>query len=105
MFVESSKSLFAVSSLSHLVSASFTEDDFGVVQKKLADILELLVSLYDAVEKNIKVSFPEVATVGYQSQMRLAKNLFAYCHETIFCQIISHVMIYSSGIKQNFDSL
>ena len=75
MFVESSKSLFAVSSLSHLVSASFAEDDFGVVQKKLADILELLVSLYDAVEKNIKVSFPEVATVGYQSQMRLAKKL------------------------------
>jgi len=55
VFVESAMSLFAVSSLSHLVSASFTEDDFGVVQKTLADILELLVSLYDAVEKNIKL--------------------------------------------------
>ena len=37
------------------MAASFEEDDFGVVQKKLAAILELLLGLYDALEKNIKV--------------------------------------------------
>jgi len=57
VFVESSKSIFAASSMSHLVAASFAEDDFGVVQKKLANILELLVNLYDAIEKNMKL-FP-----------------------------------------------
>lgn len=55
VFAESSQSIYAVSSLSHLISASFAEDEYGVVQKKLADILELLVNLYDAVEKNIKL--------------------------------------------------
>jgi len=55
VFVESSQSIYALSSLSHLVAASFKEDDFGVVQKKLAQTLDLLVNLYDAVEKNIKL--------------------------------------------------
>ena len=36
-----------VSALSYLVSASYTEDVYGVVQQSLAEILTTLLNLYE----------------------------------------------------------
>ena len=36
------------SALSHLVCASYTEDTYGVVQKSLAEIISMMLSLQEA---------------------------------------------------------
>jgi len=57
VFVDYQISIWSVESLSHLIAASFVEDEYGVVQKKLGELLEILVGLYEGVEKNVRL-FP-----------------------------------------------
>ncbi|XP_065844355.1 nucleoporin NDC1-like [Oscarella lobularis] len=48
--------IWAVEALTHLVVASYTEDDYGVVQKDLAKIVSSLLSLLQSVEEHTRLT-------------------------------------------------
>ncbi|XP_056600050.1 nucleoporin NDC1 isoform X1 [Triplophysa dalaica] len=55
LFADSQAQIWALQGLSHLVAASYSEDQFGVVQTTLPSILSLLVVLLEAVDKHFKL--------------------------------------------------
>ncbi|XP_056388124.1 nucleoporin NDC1 isoform X2 [Hyla sarda] len=55
VFADSQIHIWALEGLSHLVSASFSEDRMGVVQTTLSNILATLLTLQEAVEKHFKL--------------------------------------------------
>ena len=54
VYAKSQIVIWAVEGMSHLVSASFEEDRYGVVQKDLPNVLEALLLLQQTVEKHRK---------------------------------------------------
>uniref|UniRef100_A0A672M922 Nucleoporin NDC1 n=1 Tax=Sinocyclocheilus grahami TaxID=75366 RepID=A0A672M922_SINGR len=55
LFADSQVHIWALQGLSHLVAASFSEDQFGVVQTTLPNILSCLVVLLEAVDRHFKL--------------------------------------------------
>ncbi|NP_956237.1 nucleoporin NDC1 [Danio rerio] len=55
LFADSQAHIWALQGLSHLVAASFSEDQFGVVQTTLPSILSSLVVLLEAVDRHFKL--------------------------------------------------
>ncbi|XP_068095092.1 nucleoporin NDC1 [Hyperolius riggenbachi] len=55
VFADSQIHIWAVEGLSHLVWASYSEDQMGVVQTTLSSILTTLLTLQEAVEKHFKL--------------------------------------------------
>ncbi|CAI9721125.1 Hypothetical predicted protein [Octopus vulgaris] len=55
--------IWAVEALSRLVAASYAEDTLGIVQQNLPEILNVLVSLYENVERHFKLT----STLGRRS--------------------------------------
>ncbi|XP_051984644.1 nucleoporin NDC1-like isoform X2 [Xyrauchen texanus] len=55
LFADSQAHIWALEGLSHLVVASFSEDQFGVVQTTLPNILSSLVFLLEAVDRQFKL--------------------------------------------------
>ncbi|XP_051552998.1 nucleoporin NDC1-like [Myxocyprinus asiaticus] len=55
LFADSQAHIWALQGLSHLVVASFSEDQFGVVQTTLPNILSSLVFLLEAVDRHFKL--------------------------------------------------
>ncbi|KAM9324709.1 nucleoporin NDC1 [Gastrophryne carolinensis] len=55
VFADSQIHIWALEGLSHLVAASFSEDQMGVVQTTLSNILATLLTLQEAVEKHFKL--------------------------------------------------
>ncbi|XP_016341680.1 nucleoporin NDC1-like isoform X1 [Sinocyclocheilus anshuiensis] len=55
LFADSQAHIWALQGLSHLVAASFSEDQFGVVQTTLPNILSCLVVLLEAVDRHFKL--------------------------------------------------
>ncbi|XP_026062506.1 nucleoporin NDC1 isoform X2 [Carassius auratus] len=55
LFADSQAHIWALQGLSHLVAASFSEDQFGVVQTTLPNILSSLVVLLEAVDRHFKL--------------------------------------------------
>ncbi|XP_043077453.1 nucleoporin NDC1 isoform X2 [Puntigrus tetrazona] len=55
LFADSQSHIWALQGLSHLVAASFSEDQFGVVQTTLPSILSCLVVLLEAVDRHFKL--------------------------------------------------
>ncbi|KAK7163074.1 hypothetical protein R3I93_007193 [Phoxinus phoxinus] len=55
LFADSQAHIWALQGLSHLVAASFSEDQFGVVQTTLPSILSCLVVLLEAVDRHFKL--------------------------------------------------
>ncbi|XP_028283117.1 nucleoporin NDC1 [Parambassis ranga] len=55
LFADSQAHIWALEGLSYLVQASFTEDQFGVVQTTLPRILNSMLVLQDAVDRHFKL--------------------------------------------------
>ncbi|XP_004699464.1 nucleoporin NDC1 [Echinops telfairi] len=55
VFADAQMHIWALEGLSHLVAASFTEDQFGVVQTTLPAILNTLLTLQEAVDRYFKL--------------------------------------------------
>ncbi|NXU47922.1 NDC1 protein, partial [Turnix velox] len=55
VFADTQMHIWALGGLSHLVAASFTEDQFGVVQTTLPDILNTLLTLQEVVDRYFKL--------------------------------------------------
>ncbi|XP_078074415.1 nucleoporin NDC1 [Mustelus asterias] len=55
LFANSQAHIWALEGLSHLVAASFTEDQYGVVQTTLSSILCAMLSLQEAVDRHFKL--------------------------------------------------
>ncbi|NXY77735.1 NDC1 protein, partial [Glareola pratincola] len=55
VFSDAQMHIWALGALSHLVAASFTEDEFGVVQTTLPDILNTLLTLQEVVDRYFKL--------------------------------------------------
>ncbi|XP_058604834.1 nucleoporin NDC1 isoform X2 [Onychostoma macrolepis] len=55
LFADCQAHIWALQGLSHLVAASFSEDQFGVVQTTLPSILSCLVVLLEAVDRHFKL--------------------------------------------------
>uniref|UniRef100_A0A7M4FU00 Nucleoporin NDC1 n=1 Tax=Crocodylus porosus TaxID=8502 RepID=A0A7M4FU00_CROPO len=55
VFSDAQMHIWALEGLSHLVAASFTEDQFGVVQTTLPAILNTLLTLQEVVDKHFKL--------------------------------------------------
>ncbi|NXN51607.1 NDC1 protein, partial [Rynchops niger] len=55
VFSDAQMHIWALGGLSHLVAASFTEDQFGVVQTTLTDILNTLLTLQEVVDRYFKL--------------------------------------------------
>ncbi|XP_010132379.1 PREDICTED: nucleoporin NDC1 [Buceros rhinoceros silvestris] len=55
VFSDAQMHIWALEGLSHLVAASFTEDQFGVVQTTLPAILNTLLTLQEAVDRYFKL--------------------------------------------------
>ncbi|NXT52957.1 NDC1 protein, partial [Pluvianellus socialis] len=55
VFSDAQMHIWALGGLSHLVAASFTEDQFGVVQTTLPDILNTLLTLQEVVDRYFKL--------------------------------------------------
>ncbi|XP_070564335.1 nucleoporin NDC1-like [Ptychodera flava] len=58
IFADAQIQIWALTALSRLVAASYSEDEFGVVQKSLADILTALLTLQKVLEKHFKLPIP-----------------------------------------------
>lgn len=55
VFSDAQMHIWALEGLSHLVAASFTEDQFGVVQTTLPAILNTLLTLQEVVDRHFKL--------------------------------------------------
>ncbi|XP_066534184.1 nucleoporin NDC1 isoform X2 [Hoplias malabaricus] len=55
LFADGQAHIWALEGLSHLVTASFTEDKYGVVQTTLPSILSCMLSLQEAVDRHFKL--------------------------------------------------
>lgn len=55
LFADSQAHIWALEGLSHLVAASFAEDQYGVVQTTLPSILDSMFSLQEAVDRHFKL--------------------------------------------------
>ncbi|XP_054494304.2 nucleoporin NDC1 [Molothrus aeneus] len=55
VFCDAQMHIWALEGLSHLVAASFTEDQFGVVQTTLPAILNTLLTLQEVVDRHFKL--------------------------------------------------
>ncbi|XP_064002948.1 nucleoporin NDC1 isoform X1 [Pogoniulus pusillus] len=55
VFADAQMHIWALEGLSHLVAASFTEDQFGVVQTTLPAILSTLLTLQEVVDRHFKL--------------------------------------------------
>ncbi|XP_051990265.1 nucleoporin NDC1 isoform X2 [Xyrauchen texanus] len=55
LFADSQAHIWALQGISHLVATSFSEDQFGVVQTTLPNILSSLVILLEAVDRHFKL--------------------------------------------------
>ncbi|KAM4557248.1 nucleoporin NDC1 isoform 1-T1 [Fundulus diaphanus] len=55
LFADSQAHIWALEALSYLVQASFTEDQFGVVQTTLPSILNSMLHLQEAVDRHFKL--------------------------------------------------
>ncbi|XP_014853173.1 PREDICTED: nucleoporin NDC1 isoform X1 [Poecilia mexicana] len=55
LFADSQAHIWALEALSYLVQASFTEDQFGVVQTTLPSILSSMLHLQEAVDRHFKL--------------------------------------------------
>lgn len=55
LFADSQAHIWALEGLSHLVSASYSEDKYGVVQTTLPSILSSMLSLQEAVDRHFKL--------------------------------------------------
>ncbi|NXP82740.1 NDC1 protein, partial [Ramphastos sulfuratus] len=55
VFADAQMHIWALEGLSHLVAASFTEDQFGVVQTTLPAILNTLLTLQEVVDRHFKL--------------------------------------------------
>ncbi|KAM9349787.1 nucleoporin NDC1 [Symphorus nematophorus] len=55
LFADSQAHIWALEGLSYLVQASFTEDQFGVVQTTLGSILSCMLGLQEAVDRHFKL--------------------------------------------------
>uniref|UniRef100_A0A8C4NKX6 Nucleoporin NDC1 n=1 Tax=Eptatretus burgeri TaxID=7764 RepID=A0A8C4NKX6_EPTBU len=55
LFADGQAHIWALEAVSHLVAASFTEDQYGVVQTNLSSILCAMVNLLEAIDKHFKL--------------------------------------------------
>ncbi|KAI0223440.1 Nucleoporin NDC1 [Lamellibrachia satsuma] len=88
LFIDAQIHIWTVEALSYLVSASYAEDAFGVVQRSLVEILTTLLSLYEAVEKHFKVavttSHKNPRALGPHSDVTLRHALRATLRTAIY---------------------
>ncbi|GAB1606776.1 nucleoporin NDC1-like [Argonauta hians] len=56
LFSQAQIHIWTVEAMSRLVAASFTEDSLGIVQQNLPEILTVLISLYENVERHFKLT-------------------------------------------------
>lgn len=69
LFADSQAHIWALEGLSHLVKASFTEDQFGVVQTTLPSILSSMLVLQEAVDRHFKLPHASTKPVRCSSTM------------------------------------
>ncbi|KAK2176429.1 hypothetical protein NP493_663g03001 [Ridgeia piscesae] len=88
LFIDAQIHIWTIEALSYLVSASYTEDIYGVVQQSLAEILTTLLNLYEAVEKHFKVAVSPIyrtpRALGPQSDLTLRHALRASLRTAIY---------------------
>ncbi|XP_062436837.1 nucleoporin NDC1 isoform X2 [Rhea pennata] len=77
VFSDAQMHIWALEGLSHLVAASFTEDQFGVVQTTLPAILNTLLTLQEVVDKHFKL--PHVSS----KPPRISGNLVDTSYKTL----------------------
>uniref|UniRef100_A0A8C6PER7 Nucleoporin NDC1 n=1 Tax=Nothobranchius furzeri TaxID=105023 RepID=A0A8C6PER7_NOTFU len=69
LFADSQAHIWALEGLSYLVQASFTEDQFGVVQTTLPSILSSMLLLQEAVDRHFKLPHASSKPVRSTSSM------------------------------------
>uniref|UniRef100_A0A8C6UL92 Nucleoporin NDC1 n=1 Tax=Neogobius melanostomus TaxID=47308 RepID=A0A8C6UL92_9GOBI len=69
LFADSQAHIWALEGLSYLVQASFTEDQFGVVQTTLPSILSSMLVLQEAVDRHFKLPHASSKPVRCSSTM------------------------------------
>uniref|UniRef100_A0A8C2KSQ5 Nucleoporin NDC1 n=1 Tax=Cyprinus carpio TaxID=7962 RepID=A0A8C2KSQ5_CYPCA len=75
LFADSQAHIWALQGLSHLVAASFSEDQFGVVQTTLPSILSCLVVLLEAVDRHFKL--PHASSKPVRTVCSMVPSLLA----------------------------
>ncbi|ELU04631.1 hypothetical protein CAPTEDRAFT_222928 [Capitella teleta] len=81
LFVDAQCHIWTVNALSHLASASFREDKYGVMQKSLASILEIMLLLQESLEKHLKLG------LGSNGNLSRASSAVG-CANTADCQTV-----------------
>uniref|UniRef100_A0A671P8A7 Nucleoporin NDC1 n=1 Tax=Sinocyclocheilus anshuiensis TaxID=1608454 RepID=A0A671P8A7_9TELE len=74
LFADSQVHIWALQGLSHLVAASFSEDQFGVVQTTLPNILSCLVVLLEAVDRHFKL--PHASSKPVRAVCRMGDSTY-----------------------------
>ncbi|NWR70715.1 NDC1 protein, partial [Centropus unirufus] len=74
VFSDAQMHIWALEGLSHLVAASFTEDQFGVVQTTLPAILDALLTLQEVVDRYFKL--PHVSSKPSRTSGSLADTSY-----------------------------
>ncbi|XP_042353766.1 nucleoporin NDC1 isoform X2 [Plectropomus leopardus] len=69
LFADSQAHIWALEGLSYLVQASFSEDQFGVVQTTLPSILSCMLALQEAVDRHFKLPHASSKPVRSASSM------------------------------------
>ncbi|KAM9845107.1 nucleoporin NDC1 [Aulostomus maculatus] len=69
LFAESQAQIWALEGLSYLVQASFSEDQYGVVQTSLPSILSYMLALQEAVDRHFKLPHASSKPVRSTSSM------------------------------------
>lgn len=74
MFAESQAHIWALEALSYLVQASFSEDQFGVVQTTLPSILNCMLVLQEAVDRHFKL--PHASSKPIRSTISMGDSAY-----------------------------
>ncbi|XP_058503844.1 nucleoporin NDC1 [Solea solea] len=69
LFADSQAHIWALEGLSYLVQASFSEDQFGVVQTTLPSILSCMLGLQEAVDRHFKLPHASSKPLRWSSSM------------------------------------
>ncbi|XP_077981609.1 nucleoporin NDC1-like [Glandiceps talaboti] len=100
LFADAQLHIWALTGLSRLVAASYNEDDFGVVQRALPEILSAMLELHSALDKYCKLPVPTAKlTKQTKSSVHPGEQLKNALRETVKSAIYRIVTTFGGSLR------
>nr|XP_006825751.1 PREDICTED: nucleoporin NDC1-like [Saccoglossus kowalevskii] len=97
IFVNAQVNIWTIEALSRLVAASYTEDQYGVVQQSLHDILTAMLTLQITLDKHLKLP---VLAAKLSRQTKTAEENLKFClRTTLKCALYRIVATFGEHLR------